>query len=137
MNLSLYQCPAYFLDTLIYAFFFFSDNANTVMHLQAEDIKQSSVKVTWAPPVSPNGQVLAYMVAVFNAMEDTKLSMVCTFYEQVGNSLKYCTAHHNLFIAYFQSHMYKTTETSLRNSEDSCVFLLTSLLCIIALCVIL
>lgn len=52
-------------------------NANTVMNLKGEDMKQSSVKVTWAPPVSPNEQVLAYMVSVFNAMEDTKLSMHC------------------------------------------------------------
>lgn len=72
------------------------------MNLKGENMKQLSVKVSWTPPVSPNGQIFVYMVSTFNAMEDTNLSMVCTFHAQVGNCSKYYLPQQNMLNAYFQ-----------------------------------
>lgn len=52
-----------------------SANSNTVSDLSAKQVNQSMVEVTWDPPTSPNGQVLAYQVSFTNAEEDIK---VCT-----------------------------------------------------------
>uniref|UniRef100_A0AAU7YU79 receptor protein-tyrosine kinase n=1 Tax=Eriocheir sinensis TaxID=95602 RepID=A0AAU7YU79_ERISI len=38
-------------------------NANMVIGLNAKQLNQSTVEVTWEPPLSPNGQVLAYKVS--------------------------------------------------------------------------
>ncbi|XP_063875014.1 insulin receptor-like isoform X2 [Scylla paramamosain] len=51
------------------------DNASMVVDLKVENIKYSSAKVSWAPPVSPNGPVLKYLVFISNVTEDAKHSM--------------------------------------------------------------
>lgn len=52
---------------------FFSVNANVVIDLSAKQINLSTIEVTWGPPVSPNGQVLAYRVSLTNAHENIKV----------------------------------------------------------------
>lgn len=54
----------------------FSVNANMVTDLNAKQINQSIVEVTWEPPVSPNGQVLAYKVSFTSAQEDVKVCIL-------------------------------------------------------------
>uniref|UniRef100_A0AAU0MVQ7 receptor protein-tyrosine kinase n=1 Tax=Gecarcinus lateralis TaxID=6769 RepID=A0AAU0MVQ7_GECLA len=57
-------------------------NANMVTDLNAKQINQSIVEVTWEPPVSPNGQVLAYKVSFTSAQEDVKVCVSsCKFNE--------------------------------------------------------
>lgn len=40
-----------------------------VIGLNAKQVNQSTVEVTWEPPVSPNGHVLAYKVSFINEQE--------------------------------------------------------------------